>query len=82
MTTTTESKTINLNNGNGWSYDASDIETASPELEEEINRLWDVIAEFMDDDTREDVHADMAPCSNKEFLTEYLRRAPYDIVIG
>lgn len=43
MTTTTESKTINFDNGYGIYFDADDIETVSPELEEEINRMWDVI---------------------------------------
>ena len=40
------------------------------------------IAHYMDDDTREAVHRDLAPCTEAEFLAAYLERAPYDIVIG
>ena len=42
----------------------------------------DEIASWMDPETREAVHADLAPCTAEEFLTEYLRRAPYDLIIG
>lgn len=42
----------------------------------------DEIASWMDDETREAVHADLAPCTDEAFLTEYLRRAPYDLIIG
>ena len=41
-----------------------------------------LIASYMDDDTREDVHGDLAPCTDLEFLREYLRRAPWNLVIG
>lgn len=44
--------------------------------------LWDTVAQYMDDDIREEVHAYYAPCTEEEFLTEYLRRAPEDLVIG
>lgn len=44
--------------------------------------LWDTVAQYMDDDIREEVHAYFAPCTEEEFLTEYLRRAPEDLVIG
>lgn len=46
------------------------------------DNLWDTVAQYMDDDTREEVHAYFAPCTEEEFLTEYLRRAPEDLVIG
>lgn len=42
----------------------------------------DDIAQFMDDDVREQVHSDIAPCTDEEFLEEYLRRAPEDLIIG
>lgn len=42
----------------------------------------DEIASWMHDETREAVHADLAPCTEEEFLAEYLRRAPYDLIIG
>jgi hypothetical protein len=44
--------------------------------------LWDAIANVMDDDIREAVHSEMAPCTEAEFLAAYLERAPHDLVIG
>jgi len=32
----------------------------------------DAIATYMDDETREQVHLELAPCSPKEFLKRYL----------
>ena len=34
------------------------------------------IARFMDDDIREKVHMEMAPCSHEEFITAYLKEDP------
>ena len=42
----------------------------------------DTMAEYMDDDTREAVHDELAPCSDVEFLTRYLELAPDDLIIG
>ena len=36
--------------------------------------LMENIATYMQDEVREDVHADLAPCSNEEFLVEYCKR--------
>lgn len=38
--------------------------------------LMDTIAVYMNDDIREVVHFDLAPCSTEEFLAEYIRRDP------
>ena len=35
-------------------------------------KLMDAIATYMDDETREQVHLELAPCSPKEFLKRYL----------
>lgn len=43
---------------------------------------WDVIVNAMDDDTRETVHAELAPCTDEEFLTRYLELAPFNLIIG
>lgn len=43
---------------------------------------WDTIVHYMDDDARESAHRDLAPCGPLEFLTEYLRRACCDLIIG
>jgi len=37
---------------------------------------WDVVAQQMDDDIREKVHYQLAPCSNHAFLAAYLERDP------
>lgn len=43
---------------------------------------WDVIENLMDDDTREAVHFELAPCTNEEFLRRYLELAENDLIIG
>lgn len=42
----------------------------------------DTMAEYMDDDTREAVHNEIAPCTDLEFLERYLEIAPDDLIIG
>lgn len=34
------------------------------------------IADYMQDDLREELHGQLAPCSNEEFLREYINRDP------
>lgn len=69
-------KKISLNNGTTY-LDAA-------EAMEEINarNLWDAVVGMMDDETREKVHAQLAPCTEKEFLNGYLENAANDLVIG
>ena len=44
---------------------------------EELNQeLLDVIATYMDDDIRENIAFELAPCSPYEFLMEYARCDP------
>ena len=43
---------------------------------------WDTIVNFMDDDTRETVHDELAPCSREDFLRRYLELAEDDLIIG
>lgn len=33
--------------------------------------VWENIVNYMDDEIREKVHGEIAPCSNREFLLEY-----------
>lgn len=40
------------------------------------NELMDTIGSHMDDEIREDVHAELAPCTAEEFLTRYLELDP------
>lgn len=37
---------------------------------------------YMDDDTREAVNAELAPCTELEFLERYLDLAPEDLIVG
>ena len=38
------------------------------------NGLYNVAVEMMDDEIRESIHSDIAPCTQEEFLEEYMRR--------
>ena len=69
-------KRISLDNGHTF--------LTTEEAMEEINErdLWDVVVCCMDDETREEVHTDLAPCTEEDFLTVYLKRANEDLVIG
>lgn len=67
---------ISLDNGHTW----ISAEEAMPEITE--RNLWDAIVDLMDDDVREDVNFDLAPCTDLEFLAEYLNRAEEGLVIG
>lgn len=40
------------------------------------NNSWDQLVELMNDDIREAVHAELAPCTNEEFLERYLELDP------
>lgn len=56
---------------------------ASEAMTEIMERnLWETVVSLMDDGIREAVADDMAPCSEEEFLKEYLARANDDLVVG
>lgn len=42
-------------------------------IEIDINKNWDAIVNLMDDDIREKVHFEMAPCTEEAFLQRYLQ---------
>lgn len=65
-------KQISINNGATY--------TTAAEALEEIS--LDTMAEYMDSDTREAVHNELAPCSDIEFLERYLEIAPDDLIVG
>jgi hypothetical protein len=65
-------KQISIDNGHSYVTPAEAIDAMS----------WDVIVNMMDDDTREAVHAAVAPCTDLEFLAAYLERATDDLIIG
>ena len=43
---------------------------------------WDAIVQMMDDETRESVAEELAPCTEVEFLSRYLELADEDLIIG
>lgn len=63
---------ISINNGATYITPADALEEIS----------LDTMAEYMDDDTREAVHNEIAPCTDLEFLTRYLELAPDNLIIG
>lgn len=69
-------KQISLDNGRSYMT----AQEAMPEITE--RNLWDAVANLMDDSTREAIHAELAPCTEAEFLARYLELAPCDLIIG
>jgi len=65
-------KKISIDNGNSWTTPEAAIATLG----------LDVIVNYIDDDTRETVHSELAPCTEVEFLREYLKRSSVDLIIG
>lgn len=46
------------------------------------NNLYDAAVQLMDDEIREAVHSDIAPCTEEEFLIEYMKRHEEKYGIG
>ena len=67
---------ISLDNGHTY----QNAHNAMPEIKE--CGLWDAVVNSMNDDIREKVHAELAPCTEEEFLQRYLELADEDLVIG
>ena len=70
---------ISFDNGAHW-MDADEAIESINDPESPIN--WETIVEYMDAETRERVHRELAPCSEIDFLTRYLDLAPADLIIG
>lgn len=70
MTNTT--KKISIDNGATYITSEEALEAVS----------LDALAVYMDDDARERVHMECAPCSDVEYLRRYLEIAEADLVIG
>ena len=62
---------------NGTSYQTSKTITT-----DNLVGCWDRITAAMDDETRERVHGELAPCGRREFLDRYLELAEEDLIIG
>ncbi|MCY1003921.1 hypothetical protein OWM54_42935 [Myxococcus sp. MISCRS1] len=65
---------VSLDNGNTF-HDADAVAS-------ELATCWDALVEMMDDDVRERVHGELAPCTNVEFLARYLELAKSNLVLG
>lgn len=42
----------------------------------ELKTIWESVASYMNDDVRETVHAELAPCTEVVFLRRYLELDP------
>lgn len=63
---------ISINNGHTYCTAAEALEAYG------LNTL----VAYMDDATREQVHAEIAPCTDEQFLIRYLEITSDDLVIG
>ena len=43
---------------------------------EENADVWEAVANYMDDDIREQVHMELAPCTNRQFIERYIQLDP------
>ena len=69
---------ISLNNSATFkTYNDLDIDDI-----DKIVTDWDNVVSYMDDETREQVHGELAPCDNLAFLKRYLEIAKTDLIIG
>lgn len=75
-------KKINFSNGSSSPWFSADEAENAIIFAKENGISFNSIACVMEDDLREAVHFDLAPCSEAEFLSEYLRRADADLIIG
>jgi hypothetical protein len=66
---------VSLDNGNEY-YSVDDL------THEQIDNNWDQLVMIMDPDIREQVHLELAPCSNRDFLRRYLEIATDNLIIG
>lgn len=76
MMTTQQTRLVSIDNGNTFH---SSLAGAAGIV---VLGCFEQLVERMDDETRERVHAELAPCSEEEFLARYLELAPCDLVIG
>ena len=75
-------KKINFSNGSSSYWFAADEAENALSFAKENGISFEAIACVMDDDLREAVHFDLAPCTESEFLAEYLRRSDADLIVG
>jgi hypothetical protein len=57
-----------------WGKPIEELMEQVEETEDAPDYYFDAAVQLMDDELREQIHADLAPCTNAEFLREYERR--------
>ena len=67
-------KSISLDNGRNY------LTAAEAVKDDRFN--MDALAMLMDDEIRERVHSELAPCTDEAFLVRYLELADNDLIIG
>lgn len=75
-------KSINFSNGSQSYWFSAEEADSAIKFADENGVTPEAIACAMDDELREAIAADFAPCTDAEFLAAYLRLASEDIVIG
>lgn len=75
-------KKINLSNGSSSSWFSAEEAENAIVFAEKNGISFESISAVMDDELRESIHFDLAPCSEAEFLAEYLRRSDADLIVG
>lgn len=75
-------KKINFSNGSSSRWFSADEAENALSFAKKNGISFEAISNMMDDDLREAVHFDLAPCSEAEFLAEYLRRSDADLIVG
>ena len=66
---------ISIDNGTNYMTAAEAAQTLT-------DIQYQMIVNIMDDDLREQIHMELAPCTREQFLALYLERANDDLVIG
>lgn len=69
---------ISLDNGQSFLT----AQEAIPAIEAHPCISFDDVVQYMDDGIREQVHMELAPCTEEEFLARYLELADDDLIIG
>lgn len=77
-----EPRMVSLNNGRTFLDAEEAIEAMMQDGEAWFAANWNALVQFMDEDAREQVHAELAPCGELEFLKRYLEIAPEDLILG
>ena len=75
-------KKINFSNGSSSHWFSADEAENALAFAKENGISFESISNMMDDELREAVHFDLAPCTESEFLAEYLRRSDADLIVG